>query len=83
MTLRGIDQEVAKELKAKAAAQGKSINQLILDLIKAGLGIKKEKRHTREYDDLDHLFGRWSQDEFNEIQNKISSERRIDRELWQ
>ena len=32
---------------------------------------------------LDHLFGRWDEDEFTQIQQKIDSERRIDAELWQ
>jgi hypothetical protein len=37
----------------------------------------------REYKDLDHLFGSWSEEEFNNVHKKISSERKIDQELWQ
>ncbi len=82
VTIRGVDAEVAEKLKSTAAKQGKSVNQLILDIIKEGLGLKKEKKHTREYDDLDDLFGRWSDEEFQEIQEKINRERTIDPELW-
>jgi hypothetical protein len=36
-----------------------------------------------EYDDLDNLFGRWSNNEFKEIQSKTDQARQIDQELWQ
>ncbi|MFP4031723.1 MAG: hypothetical protein ACLFTV_09195 [Desulfococcaceae bacterium] len=34
------------------------------------------------FHDLDHLFGRWTEEEFQRIQGKIDEERRIDPELW-
>ena len=83
VTIRGVEPEVAEKLKSKAAEEGKSINQMTLDLIKTGLGLKKSKKYSREYDDLDNLFGRWSGNEFKEIQSKINQGRRIDPELWQ
>ncbi len=49
---------------------------------KESLGFKKEKKYSREYDDLDDLFGRWSDDEYREIRAKITGERQIDQELW-
>ena len=82
LTIRGVEAEVAEKLKLTAAKQGKSVNQVILDIIKEGLGLKKEKKYSREYDDLDDLFGRWSEGEFQEIQAKINRERTIDPELW-
>jgi gas vesicle protein len=83
VTIRGVEPEVAEKLKSTAKKQGKSINQLTIELIKSGLGLTKEKKFSREYDDLDHLFGRWSEDEFREVKNKIDQERRIDPEIWQ
>ncbi len=82
VTIRGVDPEVAEKLKTKAAEQGKSINQLTLDILKESLGFKKKKKYSMEYDDLDDLFGRWSDEEFQEIQDKINRERQIDPELW-
>ena len=82
VTIRGVEPEVAKKLKLTAAEQGKSINQLTLEIIKESLGLKKEKKYSREYDDLDDLFGRWSDDEFKEIHAKIKKERQIDQEFW-
>lgn len=82
ITVRGIDPDVAGKLKKIAAKENKTLNQLMLDLIEIRAGVKKEKKFTREYDDLDSLFGKWSQQEFLSIQNKIDDERVIDRELW-
>lgn len=82
VTIRGIEPEVSERLKSRAAKQGKSINQLTIDIIKESLGLKKDKKYSREYDDLDDLFGRWSEDEFKEVHAKITKERQIDQELW-
>lgn len=83
ITIRGIKPEVAEKLKSTAAKQGKSINQLTLEIIREGLGISKENKRLREYDDLDDLFGRWSEDEFREIGSKINRERQRDLEIWE
>jgi hypothetical protein len=82
VTIRGVDADVAEKLKAYAKTQGKSINQEILDIIKTGVGLKKDKTYSREYDDLDGLFGRWSEDEFNDISARIDQERQIDPAIW-
>jgi hypothetical protein len=82
VTIRGVDPEVAAKLKAAAEKQGKSINQLTLDIIKESLGCKKSKKYSREYSDLDHLFGRWSEEEYNKIQGEINKGRSIDPDLW-
>lgn len=83
VTIRGIEPEMSERLKILSAKQGKSINQLTVEIIKESLGLAKEKKYTREYDDLDDLFGRWNDDEFKEINAKITRERQIDQELWQ
>ena len=83
VTIRGVDADVAEKLKAYAKAQGKSINQVILDIIKTSVGLNKDKTYSREYDDLDDLFGRWGEDEFNEISARIDRQRQINPEIWQ
>ena len=82
VTIRGIEPEVAEKLKLTAAQQGKSVNQLTVDIIKESLGMQKKKKYTIKYNDLDDLFGRWSEAEFKAINAKISDERKIDQELW-
>ena len=72
MNVRGIDPELAEKLSRAAKEQGKSINQLVLETIQKSFGLKKEKKYTHTYDDLDHLFGKWSQKEFEQIQRKLT-----------
>ena len=82
ITIRGVDPELSEKLKQKARLQGKSTNRLILDMIKKELGCEKEKQYSRRYKDLDDLFGKWSESEYQNISNKIEEERQIDQELW-
>jgi hypothetical protein len=82
MTVRGIDPDLAERLHQAAKAQGKSINQVVIESIQKSFGLDKRKRYSRTYDDLDHLFGQWSREEFEAIQGKIDCERTIDPELW-
>jgi hypothetical protein len=82
VTIRGVDSDLAEKLKTTAKRQGKSINQLTIELIKTSLGLSKAKKYSQEYDDLDDLFGRWSEEEFKAINGKIARERQIDPELW-
>jgi hypothetical protein len=81
-TIRGVEPEVAEKLKLMAEKKGKSINQIVLDFIKKNLGLSKEQTHTCQYNDLDNLFGSWSGEEFDKIQNKVNQSRQIDQELW-
>ncbi|MBW2367643.1 MAG: antitoxin [Deltaproteobacteria bacterium] len=82
MTVRGIDSNLTQKLKETAKLEGKSVNLVVVELLRKQLGLKKEKKFTRTYDDLDQLFGRWSQEEFDLIQGTIDAERTIDEELW-
>lgn len=82
ITIRGVEHEVAEKLKIAASKQGKSVNSLILEFIKTSLGLQKEKKFSRRYDDLDDLFGSWNDDEFKKINDLITTQRQIDQELW-
>lgn len=82
MTLRGMDARLAAKLREVAKREGKSMNRTALEALRQQFGLDKPRRFTEVHSDLDHLFGRWDEDEFARIQGKIDSERRIDPELW-
>lgn len=82
ITIRGIEEEISEKCKRIAEQDGKSLNQFVLDTLKDRVGFKNTKKHTAVYNDMDHLFGIWSEDEYNAVQKKIDSERKIDKELW-
>jgi len=82
ITVRGIDAHLDEKLRQAAKTKHKSVNQLIVDLLRQSLGIQKKKVFTQEYHDLDHLFGRWTDEEFERIEKAIDDQRRLDEELW-
>ncbi len=82
ITVRGLDSSLALKLKQTAKKEGKSVNQFVIDSIKRLLGEEKKKKFSVEHHDMDHLFGKWSQEDFEKVQGKIDSERKIDQELW-
>ena len=82
LSIRGVDEKLSIILKEKAQNSNKSMNQYVLDLLKKSVGLKKDKKYTQVYNDLDHLFGRWSDSDFRKIQGKIDKERVIDEDLW-
>ena len=82
LSIRGIDPALAITLKQQAQANGMSVNQLVLDVLKEHTGLHKKKHFTQKYHDLDFLFGQWTDSDFDKIQGKIDSERACDDELW-
>ena len=83
MTIRGLEPSLIDKMKENAKSQNKSLNQFVIDTLKQHMGMKKEKKFTAIYHDMDHLFGRWSDKDLEKIQGKIDSERKINRELWE
>ena len=82
ISIRGLDDELSSLLKKAAASEKKSVNQFVLETLKKHLNLTKEKRFSKEWHDLDSLFGQWSDEEYLLIQGKIDDERKIDEELW-
>lgn len=82
LSIRGIDPDLANTLKQQAQSTGKSVNQLVLDVLQEHVGLHKKKRFTQEYHDLDFLFGQWTESDLANIQGKIDAESQIDDELW-
>ena len=77
ITIRGIDPSVFSKLKQVAKDEKKSVNQLVLDMIKQNIGMQKRKKYTKKYNDLGHLFGIWTDAEFDKIQGIIDDQRKM------
>lgn len=82
ITIRGIDEALERALKAVAAQESRSVNQLVLDVLRERFGLAKAARHSARYHDLDPLFGRWSAEEYRKIQEAVDAQRKLDPELW-
>lgn len=81
MTLRGIDDTIANALKEKARQEDSSINTVVLNMLKVSLGLEKKKRSTI-YNDLDHLAGTWSEQDYAEFTDVVAEFGKVDEEMW-
>lgn len=72
--LHGLDDPLIKSLRDTAASQKVSINKLILDLLRKGLGLSIKRKHH----DLDKLAGTWSSQETKTFLRNISAFEHID-----
>ena len=76
-TIRDIPEEVDKALRAKAKAEGKSLNQTAVEMLTAAVGIGQAKR---KYRDLSDIVGSMIRDpEFDRV---MEEQDQIDPELW-
>jgi hypothetical protein len=82
ITIRGIDEALDQALKTAADKESRSINGLVLEVLRERFGLTKGARHTRRHHDLDDLFGRWSEEEYQRVQDMVSEQRKVDPEIW-
>ncbi len=69
ITIRGIDDELRDALKKEARRTGKSMNRIILEVLREMLGLKKGRRNVVHHD-LDALAGGWSKRDEEEFIEK-------------
>ena len=81
ITIRGLDAETGRVIKARAQQDNLSVNQWMLQALKKVAGTGKEARF-KKYHDLDHLAGTWSKKEAKEFNKVMRVFERIDEELW-
>ncbi|MGQ9617134.1 MAG: FitA-like ribbon-helix-helix domain-containing protein [Spirochaetota bacterium] len=81
ITIRGIDDELRDALKKEARRTGKSMNRIILEVLKEMLGLKRNKKNV-VYHDLDALAGGWSRSDEEEFAEKTKYFEIIDERIW-
>ncbi len=81
ITIRGIDQELSKRIKATAEQNNESINQSVLKILKTALGLTKSPQF-KTYDDIDHLAGGWTVKDEKLFYDATSEFRKIDKDIW-
>ena len=80
ITVRNLPPKVAKAVKEKARREKLSLNRAIVRLLEEATGEKGPKKIV--HDDLDHLAGRWSEQEYEDFMKALREQRRIDPEMW-
>ncbi len=81
ITIRGVDETMARILKERAKNEGISVNAVLLKTLKESLGFAK-KRRTVVHTDLDHLAGTWSEKDFAEFQKRSADFEAVDEKMW-
>jgi hypothetical protein len=79
LTLRGVDERLADSLREEAHRRRVSMNSLVLELVRQGLGLS-ERRALHH--DLDSLAGTWSPADVTEFAEATAGFETIDAALW-
>lgn len=82
LSLRGIDEKTAARLKGEARRRGLSVNALVIQLIRQGVGLKLPEAQRTTHHDLDSLAGTWEEKETTQFLESVSNFGQIDRALW-
>ena len=81
MTLRGIDDTLARSLKELARDEGGSLNALVLRIIREAAGVEKRKRSVLRHD-MDSLAGTWSAEDEAVFLSATRTLAAVDEDLW-
>ena len=80
ITVRNIPEEVAQLIQRVSAHTGLSLNKTILQLLKERVELEEGRR--RVFHDLDHLAGKWTEEEAANFDRDLAEHRIVDDELW-
>ena len=83
ITLKGLDKATAAWLREEAAKQGKSVEAVILQLVRTSIKATQNASQLQAYHDLDALAGTWSDEETDNFLKATEDFNRIDKTLWQ
>lgn len=80
ITIHKLDRDTASLLKARARAEGVSLNQLIKGLIEDALGVRKRRqKHRAEFEDF---LGVWSKEDRRAFEKNTADFERIEAGEW-
>jgi hypothetical protein len=83
ITLRGLDLELERRLRAAARESGLSMNKAALDLMRRGAGIKGDAPLSQPVGDaLDAFIGTWSAADEREVLKAVEVFEIVDEALW-
>jgi hypothetical protein len=80
MSIRGVDDRVLAHLKQQAAAEGSSLNSIVLRLLQGGG--KPTQASLQKFEDLDALAGTWSPDDALRFTRNTAAFAEVDAALW-
>jgi hypothetical protein len=82
LTLRGFDPELERALVKEARANGLSLNQAAVKLLRRGAGLASGPAPNAVGTALDHLIGTWTVDDAKRMAAAGALFERLDEDLW-
>ena len=75
ITVRNVDPELSRQLRAISAERGESLNTTVLRLLRDAVGLDARRERLRRY------VG-WTRDELEEFSAALRSQRVVDERYW-
>lgn len=82
LTIRGFDEDLERRIRALAEAEGISLNQAVLRLLRRGAGIESGRKRNVVGNGLDDLAGTWTGAQEREFLEAVRPFEAIDENLW-
>jgi plasmid stability protein len=76
-SVRNVPPELDARLRAISAAEGRSLNDVVIELLRAAVGLGPDVPRVR---DLSDIAGSWVDDPL--IDDALDAQRRVDESLW-
>lgn len=75
ITVRNVDPELSRQLRAISAERGESLNSTVLRLLRDAVGLNARRERLRRY------VG-WTSDELEEFSAALRAQRVVDEQYW-
>ena len=75
ITVRNVDPELSRQLRAISAERGESLNSTVLRLLRDAIGLDARRERLRRY------VG-WTSDELDEFSAALRAQRVVDEQYW-
>jgi hypothetical protein len=83
LTIRGFDERLQRRIREMANAEGLSLNQAVLKLLRRGAGLENASEPSRTIGNaIDDLVGTWTEDEARELEEALEDFEAIDEDMW-
>ena len=77
LTIRNLPPDIGEALEREKRRRGKSLNQIVIDLLRQGLGARGVRSNG-----LGRLAGGWSEKEHHAFERATAQFETVDEELW-
>jgi plasmid stability protein len=75
ITVRNVDDDLARRLKERAAARGTSVNETVLEILRDATGANARRRRLERY-------ANWTAREAARFDDAVRAQRVVDEKLW-